>query len=226
MKNILIFGGTGQLGVSLCRRLSRDFTLTVLTRNTHQKAYRLKTSANAGYLSIVEGSIFDENKIRDLVSKANQQEVPETPKLKDPKDFSIIGKNVKRKDTKAKINGSADYALDIKLDDMAYATVVHSPIFGGKVKSFDEKSLKEISGVSKVFKIESGIAIVGDSTWSVLKASKAIKINWSEGKAKGLDSNKITSDLMEASKRKGGVVRKEGNVKKALRSTFNCGYNA
>ena len=70
MKNILIFGGTGQLGVSLCRRLSRDFTLTVLTRNTHQKAYRLKTSANAGYLSIVEGSIFDENKIRDLVSKA------------------------------------------------------------------------------------------------------------------------------------------------------------
>ncbi len=70
MKNILIFGGTGQLGVSLCRRLSRDFTLTVLTRNTHQKAYRLKTSANAGYLSIVEGSIFDENKIRDLVGKS------------------------------------------------------------------------------------------------------------------------------------------------------------
>ena len=70
MKNILIFGGTGQLGVSLCRRLSRDFTLTVLTRNTHQKAYRLKTSANAGYLSIVEGSIFDENKIRNLISKA------------------------------------------------------------------------------------------------------------------------------------------------------------
>ena len=157
----------------------------------------------------------------DLVSKANQQEVPEKPKLKDPKDFSIIGKNVKRKDTKAKINGSADYALDIKLDDMAYATVVHSPIFGGKVKSFDEKSVKEVSGISKVFKIESGIAIVGDSTWSVLKASKAIKINWSEGKAKGLDSNKITSDLMEASKRKGGVVRKEGNVKKALRSSAN-----
>ena len=70
MKNILIFGGTGQLGVYLCRRLSKDFTLTVLTRNAHQKAYRLKTSANAGYLSIVEGSIFDENKIRDLISKA------------------------------------------------------------------------------------------------------------------------------------------------------------
>ncbi len=70
MKNILIFGGTGQLGVSICGRLSKDYTLTVLTRNAHQKAYRLKTTANAGYLSIVEGSIFDENKIRDLISKA------------------------------------------------------------------------------------------------------------------------------------------------------------
>ena len=70
MKNILIFGGTGQLGVSLCRRLSKDFTLTILTRNTHQKAYRLKTSANEGYLSIIEGSIFDEKKLRGLVSKA------------------------------------------------------------------------------------------------------------------------------------------------------------
>ena len=70
MKNILIFGGTGQLGVSLCRRLSKDFTLTILTRNTHQKAYRLKTSANEGYLSIIEGSIFDEKKLRGLISKA------------------------------------------------------------------------------------------------------------------------------------------------------------
>ena len=70
MKNILIFGGTGQLGVSLCRRLSKDFTLTILTRNTHQKAYRLKTTANEGYLSIIEGSIFDEKKLRGLISKA------------------------------------------------------------------------------------------------------------------------------------------------------------
>ena len=155
----------------------------------------------------------------ELVTKASQQEVPEEPRLKHQKDFSIIGKNVKRKDSKPKINGTADYALDIQLDDMVYATVVHSPVFGGKVMSFDKKSVKSISGISKIFKIESGIAIVGENTWSVLKASKTIKINWTEGKAKGLDSNKISKNLLKASKKKGGVVRKEGNVKKALRSS-------
>lgn len=70
MKNVLIFGGSGQIGLFLCRRLSKDFTLTVVTRNTHQKAYRLKTLGNAGYLSIVQSSIFDEDKLRNLIKKA------------------------------------------------------------------------------------------------------------------------------------------------------------
>jgi len=70
MKNVLIFGGSGQIGLFLCRRLSKDFTLTVVTRNAHQKAYRLKTLANAGYLSIIQGSIFDEDKLRNLIKKA------------------------------------------------------------------------------------------------------------------------------------------------------------
>ena len=71
MKNVLIFGGSGQIGLFLCRRLSKDFTLTVVTRNAHQKAYRLKTLANAGYLSIVQSSIFDEDKLRNLIKKAH-----------------------------------------------------------------------------------------------------------------------------------------------------------
>ncbi len=70
MKNVLIFGGSGQIGLFLCRRLSKDFTLTVVTRNAHQKAYRLKTLGNAGYLSIVQSSIFDEDKLRNLIKKA------------------------------------------------------------------------------------------------------------------------------------------------------------
>lgn len=71
MKKVLIFGGSGQLGLYLIRRLSKNYSLTVLTRNTHQKAYRLKPLANAGYLSIVEGSIFDEKKLRDLISQSD-----------------------------------------------------------------------------------------------------------------------------------------------------------
>ena len=126
-----------------------------------------------------------------------------------------------RKDTLPKINGTAEFALDIKLDGMVYATVVHSPIFGGKVISFEKNSLLGINGILDIFEIESGIAIVGDNTWTVLKAARKIKINWSEGEAKGVNTDQITEELMKASKKRGGVVRKEGNVKRALKSSKN-----
>ena len=157
----------------------------------------------------------------ELATKAGQQLIPKNPTLKNSKNFSIIGKNMSRKDTLPKINGTAEFALDIKLDGMVYATVVHSPIFGGKVISFEKNSLDGINGILDVFEIESGIAIVGDNTWTVLKAARKIKINWSEGEAKGVNTNQITEELMKASKKRGGVVRKEGNVKRALKSSKN-----
>lgn len=157
----------------------------------------------------------------ELATKAGQQLIPKNPTLKNSKNFSIIGKNMSRKDTLPKINGTAEFALDIKLDGMVYATVVHSPIFGGKVISFDKNSLGGINGILDVFEIESGIAIVGDNTWTVLKAARKIKINWSEGEAKGVNTNQITEELMKASKKRGGVVRREGNVKRALKSSEN-----
>ena len=157
----------------------------------------------------------------ELATKAGQQLIPKNPTLKNSKNFSIIGKNMSRKDTLPKINGTAEFALDIKLDGMVYATVVHSPIFGGKVISFEKNSLDGINGILDIFEIESGIAIVGDNTWTVLKAARKIKINWSEGEAKGVNTNQITEELMKASKKRGGVVRKEGNVKRALKSSEN-----
>ena len=157
----------------------------------------------------------------ELATKAGQQLIPKNPTLKNSKNFSIIGKNMSRKDTLPKINGTAEFALDIKLDGMVYATVVHSPIFGGKVISFEKNSLDGINGILDIFEIESGIAIVGDNTWTVLKAARKIKINWSEGEAKGVNTNQITEELMKASKKRGGVVRKEGNVKRALKSSKN-----
>ena len=157
----------------------------------------------------------------ELATKAGQQLIPKNPTLKNSKNFSIIGKNMSRKDTLPKINGTAEFALDIKLDGMVYATVVHSPIFGGKVISFEKNSLDGINGILDVFEIESGIAIVGDNTWTVLKAARKIKINWSEGEAKGVNTDQITEELMKASKKRGGVVRREGNVKRALKSSEN-----
>ena len=71
-KNCLIFGGSGQIGRHLIRKLTKNgFRVTVVTRNIHQKGYIIKTQGNAGYIDVVEANIFDEKKIRDLFSKAD-----------------------------------------------------------------------------------------------------------------------------------------------------------
>ena len=71
-KNCLIFGGSGQIGRHLIRKLTKnDYRVTVVTRNIHQKSYIIKTQANAGYIDIVEANIFDEEKIRSLFEKAD-----------------------------------------------------------------------------------------------------------------------------------------------------------
>ena len=72
MEKVLIFGASGQIGSHLVRKLTKNnYTVTAVTRNSHQKAYKLKTQANAGYLNIVQTSIFDEDKIRSLISKTD-----------------------------------------------------------------------------------------------------------------------------------------------------------
>ncbi len=72
VKNCLIFGGSGQIGRHLIRKLTKNnYTVTVVTRNIHQKSYLIKTQANAGYIEIVESSIFDESKLRKLFEKAD-----------------------------------------------------------------------------------------------------------------------------------------------------------
>ena len=71
-KNCLIFGGSGQIGRNLIRKLTKNnFTVTVVTRNIHQKSYIIKTQANVGYIDIVEANIFDEKKIRELFKKSD-----------------------------------------------------------------------------------------------------------------------------------------------------------
>ena len=156
-----------------------------------------------------------------LTEKASQVPVPRRVSLKNPKKFSIIGKNIKRKDTQPKLNGKAQFSMDVQLEGMVYATVVRSPVFGGKLKSFDEASVSDIQGVIKIFEIEDGLAIVARSIWVAIKAGKKLKITWDKGENDSLDSNKIKKLLVEKSKKQGAIAHKKGNVKKAIKSSDN-----
>src|SRR5579871_2803773 len=98
-------------------------------------------------------------------------------KLKDPKDWKIAGKPLKRLDTADKLDGSKIFAIDVKLPGMLCAAVKDCPVFGGKLKSYDESKIAGMPGVKKVVRIkESGVAVVADTWWRARKALEALPI--------------------------------------------------
>jgi isoquinoline 1-oxidoreductase subunit beta len=107
---------------------------------------------------------------------------PKTIKLKDPKDWKIAGKPLKRLDTADKLDGSKVFAIDLKLPGMLNAAIKACPVFGGKLKSYDESKIAGMPGVKKVVKVQdTAVAVVADTWWRAKKALDALPIVWDEG---------------------------------------------
>ncbi len=112
-------------------------------------------------------------------------------KLKDPKDWKIAGKGVKRLDTVDKTTGKMMYGIDVKLPGMLNAAVKACPVFGGKLKSYDEAKVMGMKGVKKVVKVDdTAVAVVADTWWHAKTALEALPIVWDEG-----DNAKVSSEF-------------------------------
>ncbi len=122
-----------------------------------------------------------------LAAAASLIAVPDKVALKDPKDFTIVGKRTKRLDTPAKVNGSAEFGIDVKLPGMLYASLEQCPVIGGKVKSFDAAKAKTMPGVVDVVQIPDGVAVVAKSYWQAKKARDTIKVDWDMGAGASID---------------------------------------
>jgi len=123
---------------------------------------------------------------------------PKGIKLKDPKSWKIAGKPTKRLDTAPKLNGSLVYAIDVRLPGMLNAAIKDSPVFGGKVKSFDASKVAGMPGVMKVVKVkDTGVAVVPDTWWRAKTALDALPIVWDEGPNASASSATIDAMLKE-----------------------------
>ena len=123
---------------------------------------------------------------------------PKAIKLKDPKDWTIAGKPLKRLDTADKLNGSKIYAIDLKLPGMLCAAIKDCPVFGGKLKSYDESKIAGMPGVKKVVKVkDTGVAVVADTWWRAKKALDALPIVWDEAGNGDVSSASIAEQLKE-----------------------------
>jgi|WetSurMetagenome_2_1015567.scaffolds.fasta_scaffold18761_2 isoquinoline 1-oxidoreductase subunit beta len=151
-----------------------------------------------------------------LVGKASEMEPPKHVDLKQPKDFKLIGKPTRRLDTPEKTDGSALYGLDVGIPGMLSALVARSPVFGGKLKSFDAQASKAVPGVVDVFEIPSGVAVIADSFWSARKGRDALELTWDEGEGGKLSTDALREQYSLLAKKPGTVAREEGNAAKAF----------
>jgi isoquinoline 1-oxidoreductase beta subunit len=151
-----------------------------------------------------------------LVESAAKLTPPQNPTLKDPKDFKIVGKPTRRLDTAEKINGTAVFGLDVNLPGMLVAVVARSPVFGGKVRSFNADKAKSVSGVKHVVEIPRGVAVVADGFWAAKRARDLLEIDWDEGPLAALDRRTQGEQYAAMAQTPGAIARKEGDAVSAL----------
>ena len=132
--------------------------------------------------------------------------LPEKAWLKPPSQFRVIGQPLPRKDVPDKVTGQARYGIDIRLPGQLQATVVHCPVLGGRVKSYDDRKARQSPAVVDVFEIDEGLAIVAKDSWSAFQAAKSIDIEWEEGDGASFDSDDWAGRLREYEKREASRV--------------------
>jgi isoquinoline 1-oxidoreductase subunit beta len=151
-----------------------------------------------------------------LVDAAGTETPPKDVAVKDPKDFVLIGKPLKRFDTPDKVNGKAVYGIDAMLPGMKFATLAACPVFGGKIDKVDDAAARKIPGVKKVVVLDDMVAVVGDHMWAAKQGLAALKVTWNEGANARISSKDIWDDLRAASAKEGVVAKSEGDIGKGL----------
>lgn len=162
----------------------------------------------------------------ELAAAASKLPVPEKPKMKDPKDFKMLGKPSPRPDIPLKVNGTAVFGIDATVDGMVYASVEHCPVFRGKLVSLDDSEAKKIKGVIAVEKITrivqshrlDAVAVVADSFWTALQARKALKITWDYQGYDKFNSTAYDQTLRDLANKPGVPVKPTGDFAKAFAS--------
>jgi isoquinoline 1-oxidoreductase beta subunit len=173
-----------------------------------------------------------------LAAAASKLPVPEKVVLKDPKDFRLVGKPTRRLDTPSKVNGTAEFGIDVRLPGMVHASLAQCPVIGGRVRRVDATRARAMPGVIDVVQIPDGVAVVADTYWHAKKAREALVVQWDEGDGAKLSTASMSEsiraaaaaakpipidakgDVAEAMKRAARVVRAEYTLPLLAHSTL------
>jgi isoquinoline 1-oxidoreductase subunit beta len=160
-------------------------------------------NVDPAHLATDSGVVIDRSKNRratygSLATLAATLPVPANVSLKDPTQFKLIGvASTRRLDIPAKVNGTARFGMDVKIPGMRYAAIARSPVFGGKVRSFDASKAKAVHGVLDAVEVPTGVAVIAGNTWAAFQGRNALVVEWDEGPNAQLSS----ADLFVSSER-------------------------
>lgn len=160
----------------------------------------------------------------DLAETAAKLEVPKEPKLKDPQDFKLLGKNVQRPDIPLKSSGKAIFGIDVKVPGMVYASVAYCPVFGAKLLSYDDAETKKLKGIIGVEKCErlfgkykyDVVAVIAENYWAAFQGRKALKVKWDYKGNENFNSKTYEQGLRDLAKKEGVVDHNQGDFEKAF----------
>jgi len=152
----------------------------------------------------------------ELAADAEKLPVPAAPKLKDPKDWKIIGQATHRLDSPVKVSGQAEFGMDVRRPGLLTALVARSPWFGGKVRSFQAGNAKAVAGVVDVIEIPSGVAVLGENFWAARQGRDALEIVWDPGSMARHSTAGQLEDYRRQVRTPGAIAAAKGDAEAAL----------
>ena len=198
----LAFGGQGTGGSTAIANSYMQYRQAgAAARDMLVRAAAAEWEVDAADVTLAQGELSSsgnkKGSISDFVEAAAKLEPVAEPALKDASSFTLIGKNkLPRKDSVAKTTGTAMFAMDVKVPNMLYVTILRSPMFGGTLKSFDLGEAASVNGFAdaKALPDNSGVAVYAESTWAAIKARRAITAEWDNAAADARGSAEMLSE--------------------------------
>ncbi len=179
-----------------------------------------KWNVDAGAISVSQGVLSGPGGLSatfgDVAAAAANVTPPVMPRLKEPSEFTYIGKRVARLDSPSKTTGTATYTIDIERPGMLVAVVAHPPKFGAQVASFDATAALAVDGVADVVEIPTGIAVLAAGYWSALNGRSALKIEWDASAAEQRGTDALMAEYRELAGSPGLVAADHGDAEDAL----------
>ncbi len=191
---------------------ARAMLISAAAQNWNVEAASLKTE-NGFVIHTATGRRASYGSLAEAASKLQP---PKDAPLKDPKDYKLIGKPTRRLDTPPKINGTAEFGIDVRIPGLMTAVVARAPVFGGKVVSFNSDKAKAVPGVKDVVQVPSGIAVVATGFWAAKLGRDKLEIKWDDGANANLSTIAMRKEFQRLAQSPGNVAKKAGDPVKAL----------